>query len=335
MKNDSLAHWLAKYFDEYLIRQRRLSRHTLHSYRDSWKLLLRYACEKSGKSVEQLGVRDAGAQTVNRFLEELGHRRSNGPSTRNVRLAAIKSFFRWLAVTEPSHLGVSDIVLSIPKAKGTSKAICYLERDELDAVLAEIETDTPHGARNYALLALMYNTGARVQEALGLRICDVQTQRPYLVKLLGKGNRERVCVLWPETAEWIRRVVEQRRLGPDSQEPLFVNRYGKPMTRHGVRYIIRVAAQKASQSQPSLAKKRLHPHVIRHTAAMHMLQSGVDIVTIQSILGHASSDTTSCYAKADLAMKRAALEKCRPLTDKPEAPRWKTEPDILAFLSAL
>jgi len=335
MKDDNLASWLAKYFDEYLIRQRRVSPHTLHSYRDCWKLLLRYCCDQTRKKVEHLSVKDVGTDLVNGFLASLSGQRSNQAATRNVRLAAIKSFFRWLAMIEPAYLGHSAQVLNIPKMMGPRKEITYLERDELDALLAAVETETEQGVRNYALLALLYNTGARVQEVLNLRVCDVEVQRPYTVKLLGKGSRERICVLWPETVEWIQKVAESRKLNSNSQEWLFVNRQGNQLTRYGVRYILLEACQEAVKVCPSLEKKLLHPHVIRHTAAMHMLQSGLDIVTIQSILGHSALDTTTRYAKADLAMKRAALEKCRPLTREPEEPKWKKDPGIMAFLKSL
>lgn len=334
MKHDTLAAWLAKYFDQHLIQQRRLSRHTIHSYRDCWKLLLNHACQITGKGIETLAVEDMEPELIDGFLFSLSEQRSNQAATRNVRLAAIRSFFRWLGMRETSHIGVCNRVLSIPKTSGKSKEVRYLEREELDALLSAVPTDSPKGIRNYALLALMYNSGARVQEVLDLRIRDVQVERPYLVKLLGKGNKERICVLWPETADWIRKVVEQRTPGPSPDDHLFENRLGAPMTRHGVRYIIQQAARVASRTCTTLKGKSVHPHVLRHTAAMHMLQSGVDVSTIQSILGHVSPDTTSRYAKADLAMKREALEKCEPLM-RVEPATWKKEPDILAFLNSL
>lgn len=334
MKHDTLAVWLAKYFDQYLIQQRRLSRHTLLSYRDCWKLLLNHVCQHTGKSVERLAVDDVRAEVINGFLSNLNEQRSNRVSTRNVRLAAIRSFFRWLSMTDPTHIGVCNKVLNIPKANGPRKEVRYLERDELDALFAAIPTDSPSGVRNYTLMALMYNTGARVQEVLDLRIRDVQTERPYMVKLLGKGAKERICVLWPETADWVRKLIKLRACCPGPEDRLFENRLGVPMTRHGVRYVLQQAAQTASKTCAALKEKPLHPHVLRHTAAMHMLQSGVDVATIQSILGHMSSDTTSRYAKANLAMKQAALEKCEPLT-RAQPAVWKKDSDIMAFLSSL
>jgi site-specific recombinase XerD len=333
--NTTLAAWLARYFEEYMLQQRRVSRHTVLSYRDCWKLLLRYCCEQAGKPVDRLTVQDAGVGRVNGFLATLSDGRDNRPSTRNVRLAAIRSFFRWLAMVEPAHLDTCTRVLGIPKAKEETEELLYLERPELDALLNTIDCTTSQGVRDYALLALLYNTGGRVQEILSLRPCDVEICSPFIVRLFGKGKRERICVLWPETAAWIGRLLSIRGLAVDSTELLFVNRYGHPMTRHGVRYILRRAAAKGAESHPSLRRKAVHPHVLRHTAAMHMLQAGVDIISIQNILGHASSTTTSRYAKADLAMKRAALEKCRPLSDKEPAPAWRNDRGIMDFLKSL
>jgi len=335
MKRTSLAAWVGRYFDEYMIKQRRASRHTIHSYRDCWKLFLRYCCKRTGKTVDRLSLGDVGVEAVNGFLDVLTKEHKNTASTRNVRLMALQGFFRWLAMVEPEYLTACSRVLSVPKANSKHREVCYLERDEIEAMLEAIDRDTRQGRRDYALLALMYNTGARVQEVLDLRICDVRIERPSMVKLVGKGDKERICVLWPETAEWIEEVRRERNLGPDSTQYLFVNRYGDKMTRHGVRYLIRKAGEKASESCPSIKAKPLHPHVIRHTAAMHMLQAGLDLATIQSILGHASADTTNRYAKADLAMKKAALDKCEPLTEKPEPPVWKSNPGIMEFLDSL
>lgn len=168
-----------------------------------------------------------------------------------------------------------------------------------------------------------------------MRISDIQIESPFLVKLIGKGNKERICTLWPETVDWIKELIKDRRLPASSDEHLFINKYQRPMTRHGVRYILKNIGQLASEQCSSLKKKKIHPHIIRHTAAMHMLQAGIDLVTIQSILGHTSIETTNKYASADLKMKKEALEKCEPINGKSVEPKWKTNPDVLAFLSSL
>ncbi len=226
-------------------------------------------------------------------------------------------------------------VVEIPNAAEKDTSPSYLEKAEYEAILSAIDLGNPKGVRNYTLLALLYNTGARVQEVLNLRVSDLQLERPYLVRLLGKGNKERICTLWPETVEWIHELLRIRQVLPGSDERLFVNRYGDSMTRHGVRYLLRRAGEQASKQQESLRAKSLHPHVIRHTTGMHMLQSGVDLATIQNVLGHARMGTTERYARADLEMKRAALEKCRPLTGKPQVPLWRAETGIMDFLKSL
>lgn len=335
MKKYDLAVLVGKYFQEYLMHQRRVSEHTIHSYRDSWRLFLCYLSTGVNRSVDKLSVGDIGPEVVTDFLEHLSNQRANLASSRNIRLAAIRAFFRWLASVEPQHLMTCKGVIDIPNAAEKDTAVQYLERDEYQAVLSAIDSGGPKGTRDYALLALLYNTGARVQEVLNLRVSDFQLERPYLVRLLGKGNKERVCTLWPETVEWINELLRIRHIRPSSDEILFVNRFGSPLTRHGVRYLLRRAGEHASKKQDSLRLKSLHPHVIRHTTGMHMYQSGVDMATIQNIFGHVHLSTTERYARADLEMKRAALEKCRPLTDKPQVPLWKTETGILDFLKSL
>lgn len=335
MNKYDLAFWIGKYFREYLMHQRRVSQHTIYSYRDSWKLFLCYLSTRVNRSVDKLSVEDIGPEIVSDFLEHLSNQRANLASSRNIRLAAIRAFFRWLASVEPQHLMICRGVLGIPNAAEKETAVEYLERDEYAAVLSAIDSGKPKGTRDYAILALLYNTGARVQEVLNLRVSDLQLERPYLVKLLGKGNKERICTLWPETVEWINELLRIRQIRPGSDERMFVNRYGNPLTRHGVRYLLRRAGEHACKQQESLRVKSLHPHVIRHTTGMHMFQSGVDLATIQNIFGHVHMSTTERYARADLEMKRAALEKCRPLTDKPQAPLWKTETGILDILKSL
>lgn len=335
MAKHDLAIWVGRFFQDYLMHQRRVSRHTVHSYRDSWKLLLHYTCMCAKRHVDKLSVDDIGPEVITGFLEHLSNQRFNQASSRNIRLAAIRAFFRWLATVEPQYLMICKQVVDIPSAAEKEATVPYLEKGEYEAILSAIDCDRPKGVRDYALLALLYNTGARVQEVLDLRVRDLQLERPYLVKLLGKGNKERICTLWPETVEWVCELLRVRQIRLGSDEHLFVNRYGGRLTRHGVRYLLRRAGERASEQQESLRTKRLHPHVIRHTTGMHMLQSGVDLATIQNILGHASMSTTERYARADLEMKRAALEKCRPLTSKREVPLWKTETGIMDFLKSL
>ncbi|MEE9282057.1 MAG: tyrosine-type recombinase/integrase, partial [Myxococcota bacterium] len=192
------------------------------------------------------------------------------------------------------------------------------------------------GRRDYALLATMFNTGARVQEILDLRPCDLQLTRPFQVRLVGKGRRERLCPLWPQTAELLRSLLSESGMDPRSTEPLFRNHRGEPLTRFGVRYILAKYCDRARESTPTLDAKRLHPHSMRHSTAVHLLKAGVDLTTISHWLGHASVNTTNRYVTVDLEMKREAIAKARPVDDStnPVAP-WRSDASILEWLEAL
>lgn len=191
------------------------------------------------------------------------------------------------------------------------------------------------GRRDYALLLTLFNTGARVQELLDVRPCDLQLVRPFQARLLGKGRKERFCPLWQKTARTLRDLISETRLDPSAQEQLFRNQRGRPLTRFGVRYILGKYAGLAGASAPTIARKRVHPHTMRHTAAVHLLQAGVDLVTISHWLGHASVETTNRYAAVDLETKGAALEKAQAITDGASEPTWRRDASILDWLEAL
>jgi site-specific recombinase XerD len=212
----------------------------------------------------------------------------------------------------------------------------YLEYDEIQAVLAAVDRTTADGRRDYALLVTMFNTGARVQEVLDLRPCDLQLHRPGHAHLVGKGRKERLCPLWPQTAEILQAFLGERGVEPTSREPLFRNHRGEPLTRFGVRYLLRKHCDQARPHMPTLARKRLHPHSLRHSTAVHLLRAGVDLVTIGHWLGHASVNTTNRYATVDLETKRRAIAKARPIEDpSPELAAWRTDTSTLAWLDAL
>lgn len=212
----------------------------------------------------------------------------------------------------------------------------YLEYDEVLAVLAAVDRRSADGRRDYALLATMFNTGARVQELVGLRASDLQLLKPYHARLFGKGRKERLCPLWPQTAELLGELVAERGLVPQSYKSLFVNRCGRPLTRFGVRYLLSKYCTLAQDRVSTLAHKRLHPHSMRHSTAIHILKSGVDLVTISHWLGHASVNTTNRYAAVDLEMKRAAIAKIEPVDEiTPPSAIWRSDASILAWLEAL
>ena len=270
------------------------------------------------------------------FLDDLETARGNSAVTRNARLAAIHAFARFVAAQHPEHLEVCQRLLAVPFKRARTRVVEYLADDEIGAMLHAIDRTRAPGRRDHALLIVMFNTGARVQELLDLRPRDLQLVRPLQVRLFGKGRKERICPLWPRTAEVLRALLAETRLDGASSERIFRNRRGEPLTRFGLRYLLRKYAALAHTAAPSLARKRVHPHTMRHSAAVHLLQSGVDLVSISHWLGHSSVETTNRYAVVDLETKRAALAKASPVgDDHPALAAWRSDASILAWLEAL
>jgi site-specific recombinase XerD len=225
-------------------------------------------------------------------------------------------------------------VLAVPFKRSGSRPIEYLDYPEIQAVLASVDRTTSIGRRDYALLATMFNTGARVQEIVTVSVRDLQLDPPPHITLLGKGRKTRLCPLWPQTAEVLRTLLEDGR-NRSSDHPVFRNRRGARLTRFGVRYLLGKYCMRATATMPTLRTKRLHPHSMRHSTAVHMLRAGVDIVTISHWLGHASVTTTNRYATVDLDMKRKAIEQARPTDFGLEPALWRTDASILEWLDAL
>jgi len=322
------------YFTDHLPRLRGSSPHTIHSYRDSIVLLLRYVAEQRKISVAALDLTDLDTARILAFLSHLEDRRNNGVATRNVRLAAIHAFFRFVASRNPEQLDLAQRVIAVPFKRAAHRAIDYLEYEEIDSILKAIDRTTLQGTRDYALLATMFNTGGRVQEIVDLRVRDLQLIKPYQVRLFGKGKKERYCPLWPETAAVLRSFCKQRKVELSPEAHLFVNHREQPLSRFGVRYILSRCLDVASEAAPTLARKRLHSHSMRHSTAVALLKSGVDISTISHMLGHASPTTTNRYAKVDLEMKRKAIAKVKPVSRKSRTP-WAGDGTILDWLESL
>jgi integrase/recombinase XerD len=227
--------------------------------------------------------------------------------------------------------------LAAPDRRGRDRAaVEYLEFTEIQAVLAAIDRSTTNGRRDYALLASMFNTGARVQEIVALRVADLRLEPPPHLRLFGKGRKERICPVWSQTADLVRALLAERSSQPRADQPLFANHRGGPLTRFGVRYILAKNCTQAREAMPTLATKRLHPHSMRHSTAVHLLRSGVDIVTISQWLGHASVTRTNRYATVDLEMKRKAFERARPIDHATTGlALWRSDAPILTWLEAL
>ncbi len=331
-----LARALRGFFTDHLPRICGMSPHTCQSYRDAAVLLLRFIAREKACSVTALTLDEITPNGILAFLQHLESERGNATSTRNVRLSAIHSFFRYIGAQYPEYLDLSQRILAIPFKRSSSSAVEYLEYHEIEALLAAIDRRIPYGRRDYALLATLFNTGARVQETLNLCTSDLQLCKPFQIRFLGKGRKERLCPIWPQTALILRELCSERGLAMRSAIRIFTNHRGEPLTRFGVRYILNKHLQRARQTTPSLATKRLHPHCLRHSTAVHLLKAGVDLATISHWLGHASLDTTQKYAVLDLEMKRQALAKTESLTqDSDEPAPWRKEPSILEWLESL
>ena len=268
------------------------------------------------------------------FLSHLEKERRNRVPTRNVRLSAIHAFFHFVASRNPEHLELAQRILGIPFKRAQQRVIDYLEYEEIDSILKAIDRTTGQGARDYALLATMFNTGARVQEIADLRVRDLQLVKPFQVRLFGKGKKERYCPIWPQTAAVLRAFCKARDVESHPEAHVFVNHRGAPVSRFGIRYILGKCLARAGDDAPNLRKKRLHPHSMRHSTAVALLKSGVDLSTISHLLGHASPATTSRYAKVDLEMKRKAIARVKPVSRRSRTP-WSKDSTILDWLESL
>lgn len=337
MKTDPpnlLAAAIREYFTDHLPRLRGTSPHTIHSYRDSLVLLLRFLAQQRSISITRLDLTDLDPPGILAFLTYIEEERNNSVSTRNVRLSAIHAFFHFVASRNPEHIELAQRILGIPFKRARQRVIDYLEYDEIDAILKTINRSTLQGTRDYALLATMFNTGARVQEIADLRVCDLQLTKPFQARLFGKGRKERYCPLWPQTAAVLKAFCQHRNLESRSESHLFLNHRGNPLTRFGIRHILARCLRAACAKAPSLRKKRLHPHSVRHSTAVALLNSGVDLSTISHLLGHASPTTTNRYAKVDLEMKRQAIAKVKPVPTR-SGPPWSKDRTILQWLESL
>ena len=331
----AMARALRGFFGDHLPRVRGMSAHTIHSYRDSLVLLLRFIAFCRRKDPVVLDFDDVNSDDIIAFLDHLEETRRNSASTRNVRLAAVHAFFRYVAAQHPERLEQCQRILGIPFKRSRSRQVEYLELEEIHAILSAINRAKPTGRRDHALIVTMFNTGARVHEVVGVRANDLQLIKPFHVLLRGKGGKTRICPLWPQTAGLLLELCKELALEPGSSAPVFRNRYGTQISRFGVFYVLRKYVALARVTMPTLAQKRLHPHSMRHSTAVHLLKSGVDIVTVSHWLGHASITTTNRYAAIDLEMKREALARMDPLDKFAAPPTWRTDSTIMQWLESL
>ena len=298
---------LQDFFCQRLVAQRNASARTVASYRDAFRLLLRFAASRTRRSPDCLTMSDLDAPLVAAFLDHLEATRGNAVRTRNARLAAIRSFLRYASFRDPTSLQTIHQVLAIPMKRYDRPLLGFLTRAETEAIVAAPDARTWSGLRDHVMLATLYNTGARVSEVAALLIGDATLGREASLRIRGKGRKERLVPLWKSTAAELRGWIAHAGGGTDA--PLFPNRHRAPMTRAGIESRLHAAVGIATKRCPSLAGRRISPHTLRHTTAMHLLQSGVDLSVIALWLGHESPSTTHLYVEADLAMKERALAK--------------------------
>lgn len=329
-EDPSFATLVQDFFCSRLQRQRGASPHTVASYRDAFRLLLEFAERSRGRAPTRLTLADLDAPLVLTFLDHLEHERGNCVRTRNTRLAAIRSFCRYSAYRAPGALAQLHQVLAIPSKRFDQPEVRYLTRAQMSALLAAPDASTWSGRRDRVLFQVLYNTGGRVSEVVGMNIGDIDISGSPCVHFRGKGRKERSVPLWKATRSALR-TWTRNHIG-DPGAPLFPDRHGDRLTRSGVQARLDVAVQRAAQRCPGLPR-RVTPHVVRHTTAMHLLQAGVDIAVIALWLGHESPATTHRYLAGDLELKRRALDK---LPDMHRGgTRFRANDRLLAFLEAL
>lgn len=327
----SLAPLMQSFFTERLIAQRRASPHTVTSYRDTFRLLLCFAEARMGKAPSQLELADLDARLIGDFLSYIEHDRHNSVRTRNARLVALHSFFRFAALREPGLAGHIQRVLSIPQKRFERAIVSFLNRDEIEAFLARPDRTTWLGRRDHALLVVLIQTGLRVSELTGLRCQDVVLTNGAHVFCTGKGRKQRCTPLTAHTVSVLRAWLQERGGDPDS--PLFPTRRGGPLSTDAVERLVGKYATAAQQHCPSLIAKTVTPHVLRHSTAMELLGAGVDSAVIALWLGHESLQSTQMYLHADMAIKQRALERTAP----PGTPtgRYRPPDALMAFLGGL
>ena len=333
--NHYLAPYIRSFFEDHLMRRRNLSRNSIWSYRDAIKLLLQFITQRTSKAAPVLQVTDINEQVVLDFLKHLEQKRCNAIQTCNQRLITLRSLFEYIALREPLLIDHCKRITTIPLKRGVLlPQIFYLTRDEIQGILAAIDHTRWEGHRNYVLLLYMYNTGSRVQEVADARASWLSLHCPYKVEIVGKGNKSRICPLWDTTAKALEHYLKERNRLECHTDHLFLNRCHMPLSRSGIAYIVETHARKAACTVPSLQNKRITPHTLRHTTAMHLLQSGVEINVIKSWLGHVSVATTYRYVQIDLEMKAKALKSCE-IGQHQFRRRQKVTPELLTWLESL
>jgi integrase/recombinase XerD len=340
MKPTPLGSLIHSFFTEYLQVFRQVQPTTLRSYRDGIRLFLRFVSRDCQRKITALTVEDLNCKRVLAFLRHLEEERGNHPRTRNQRLAMLHVLFEYLAERVPEILPVAEQIAAIRPKRSSPPEPHHLEREELQSLFSSLDRQRRNYQRDRALLLFLYNTGARAQEASDLRLGNLDLGRKPSVRLHGKGDKWRACPLWSETAEQIRELTSHAGSKPPSDTPVFVSQRGAPLTRFGIYKIVRRHAAAFDGQPRGRDARRVTPHVIRHTTAVHLLEAGVDINVIRAWLGHVSLTSTQRYAEIGPRLKEAALQLCETPIEStesgfPRKPRWQTDEALLRWLASL
>lgn len=335
-KTTDFPYHLTKFFTEYLPVQRNLSPSTISSYRDTFRLMLIFYDTEKHITPNCLSLDLIDWKNIEEFLSWLREKRKCSPSTCNQRLGALKSFFNYLQFALPERALQCQKALIIRPMKQSEPVLKYLTIEGIKILLKQPDISTKYGRRDLALLSVMYDTGARVQEIAGIRISHIRFSAPATIRLTGKGNKTRVVPLLSRTEDILRQYIKEFRIAERGNEIyLFQNRNGQQLSRFGISYILTKYADMAREERPDLIPNDLSPHCIRHSKAMHLLQANANLVYIRDLLGHTSVTTTEIYARADTALKREALEKANPIKDTPVMPQWKEDDGLMEWLRNL
>lgn len=327
----ALAPTLEAFFTSRLVNEKGVSQHTIAAYRDTFRLLLCFAQKRTGKQPSKLEIEDLDATLIAAFLDHLEHERGNSPRTRNARLAAIHSMFRFAALRHPEHAALIARVIAVPTKRFDRAIVTYLTPEEVDALLAAPDRSRWIGRRDHALLTLAIQTGLRVTELTSLRCQDAHLGTGAHVQTIGKGRKQRATPLTRQTVSVLREWLKERDEQPD--QPLFPTSRGKALSRDAIALLVSNHAITASRSCPTLTTKKVSPHALRHTAAMNLLHAGVDSTVIALWLGHESIEATQTYLHADMQIKERALARTTPPNSTPG--RYRPPDHLLAFLEAL
>lgn len=337
MTTPTLGALLCSFLADHLKVAKGLRPASIASYRDGLRLFLLFIAQDTGRKITKLQPEDLTAQRILRFLRHLEEHRGNHVRTRNHRLAILRSFFEYLGSRVPELLGEAERVARIPTKRTAPPATHYLEREEIETLFASMPTGNWSDFRDSTLLLFLYNTGARVQEAADLCVAHLDLGGQAMARLHGKGDKWRVCPLWRRTADQLKRLIESRKSPPQPDTPVFVSQRGAALTRFGIYKIVRRRAGRLDRDRGGSAGRRVTPHLLRHTTAVHLLEAGVEVNVIRGWLGHVKLETTNRYAEISMRAKAAALRACdAPITGAlPRKAPWRNDTALLEWLGSL